>query len=220
MAFQLKTAAFPANGRIPEIYTCEGEDVPPPLVWSGAPAGTKSFAMIVDDPDAPGGTFCHWAIFDIGPAVTNVGDEIPLGAHQAVNDFSRMGYGGPRPPPGHLHHYRFRLMAIDVAQHPTRPSRSARSRTKWRPWQGEILSSICASSSGCQGRSISRPGRHYPNYGSPIELYPIDTGRLRGTLDLAAENAGAAVAVASWPRHRRRPQLRYLCRGGGPGRHL
>jgi isoquinoline 1-oxidoreductase beta subunit len=63
-------------------------------------------------------------------------------------------------------------------------------------------------------------GVNYPNYGSPIELYPIDTGRLRGTLDLAAENAGAAVAIASWPRHRRRPQLRYLCRGGGPGRHL
>jgi Raf kinase inhibitor-like YbhB/YbcL family protein len=97
MAFQLKTAAFPPNGRIPEIYTCEGEDVPPPLAWSGAPAGTKSFALIVDDPDAPGGTFCHWAIFDIGPAVTNVGDEIPLGAHQAVNDFGRMGYGGPCP---------------------------------------------------------------------------------------------------------------------------
>jgi phosphatidylethanolamine-binding protein (PEBP) family uncharacterized protein len=55
MAFQLKTAAFPANGRIPELYTCEGEDVPPPLVWSGAPAGAKSFAVIVDDPDAPGG---------------------------------------------------------------------------------------------------------------------------------------------------------------------
>jgi Raf kinase inhibitor-like YbhB/YbcL family protein len=72
MAFQLKTAAFPPNGRIPEIYTCEGEDVPPPLVWSGAPAGTKSFALIVDDPDAPGGRFCHWAIFDIGPTITSV----------------------------------------------------------------------------------------------------------------------------------------------------
>jgi Raf kinase inhibitor-like YbhB/YbcL family protein len=116
MAFQLKTAAFPPNGRIPEIYTCEGEDVPPPLVWSGAPAGTKSFALIVDDPDAPGGRFCHWAIFDIGPTITSVGDEIPMGAQEAVNDFGRMGYGGPRPPPGHLHHYRFRLMALDVAR--------------------------------------------------------------------------------------------------------
>jgi Raf kinase inhibitor-like YbhB/YbcL family protein len=95
MAFQLKTAAFPPNGRIPEIYTCEGEDVPPPLVWSGAPAGTKSFALIVDDPDAPGGRFCHWAIFDIGPTVTSVGDEIPMGAQEVVNDFGRMGYGGP-----------------------------------------------------------------------------------------------------------------------------
>ena len=92
MAFQLKTAAFPPNGRIPEIYKCEGEDVPPPLVWSGAPAGTKSFALIVDDPDAPGGTFCHWAIFDVGPTVTSVSDEIPMGAHEAVNDFGRMGW--------------------------------------------------------------------------------------------------------------------------------
>ena len=65
MAFQLKTAAFPPNGRIPDIYTCEGEDVPPALAWSGAPAGTESFALIVDDPDAPGTIFCHWAIFDI-----------------------------------------------------------------------------------------------------------------------------------------------------------
>jgi Raf kinase inhibitor-like YbhB/YbcL family protein len=64
-----------------------------------APAGTKSFALIVDDPDAPGGTFCHWAIFDIGPTVTSAGDEIPMGAHEAVNDFGRMGYGGPCPPP-------------------------------------------------------------------------------------------------------------------------
>ena len=103
MAFQSKTAAFPPNGRIPEIYTCEGEDVPPPLVWSGAPTGTKSFAVIVDDPDAPGGTFCHWAIFDIGPTATTVGDETPVGAHEAVNDFGRMGYSGPCPPPGHLH---------------------------------------------------------------------------------------------------------------------
>ena len=116
MAFQLKTAAFLPNGRIPDIYTCEGEDVPPPLVWSGAPAGTKSFALIVDDPDAPGGTFCHWAIFDISPTATSVGDEIPAGAHEAVNDFGRRGYGGPCPPPRHLHHYRFRLMALDEAQ--------------------------------------------------------------------------------------------------------
>jgi Raf kinase inhibitor-like YbhB/YbcL family protein len=114
MAFELKTAAFPPNGRIPDIYTCEGEDVPPPLAWSGAPAGTKSLALIVDDPDAPKGTFCHWAMFDISPTATGIGDEIPAGAHEAVNDFGRMGYGGPCPPPGHVHHYRFRMIALNV----------------------------------------------------------------------------------------------------------
>ena len=69
------------------------------------------------NPMRPGGTFCHWAIFDIGPAVTGVGDEIPVGAHEAENDFGRMGYSGPCPPPGHPPaHYRFRLMALDVAR--------------------------------------------------------------------------------------------------------
>ena len=99
MAFQLKAVAFPPNGRIREVQTCEGEDVPPPLVWSAAPAGTKSFALIVNDSDAPRGTFCHWAIFDVAPTVTSVSDEIPIGAHETVNDFGRMGYGGPCPQP-------------------------------------------------------------------------------------------------------------------------
>jgi Raf kinase inhibitor-like YbhB/YbcL family protein len=121
MPFQLKSAAFRPNGRIPDTYTCEGEDVPPPLVWSGAPAGTKSFALIVDDPDAPGGTFCHWAIFDISPTATSLGDETPIGAHEAMNDFGRAGYGGPCPPPGRPHHYRFRLLALDVERLDIRP---------------------------------------------------------------------------------------------------
>jgi Raf kinase inhibitor-like YbhB/YbcL family protein len=121
MAFQLNTVAFPPNGRIPDIYTCEGEDVPPPLAWSGAPAGTRSFALIVDDPDAPGGTFCHWAISDIRPTVTSLGDGIPIGAHEAVNDFGQVGYGGPCPPPGRPHHYRFRLLALDVARLDVKP---------------------------------------------------------------------------------------------------
>jgi Raf kinase inhibitor-like YbhB/YbcL family protein len=116
MAFQLKTAAFPPNGRIPDIYTCEGEDVPPALAWSGAPAGTESFALIVDDPDAPGTIFCHWAIFDIRPTATSVGNGIPTGARESVNDFGRTGYGGPCPPPGRPHRYRFRLLALGVAR--------------------------------------------------------------------------------------------------------
>jgi len=114
MAFQLKSTAFPANGRIPDQYTCTGEDVPPPLSWKGAPATTQSFALIVDDPDAPGGTFHHWAIFDIGAAMTALDSGRASGAQEAVNDFGRAGYGGPCPPPGRPHHYRFRLFALDV----------------------------------------------------------------------------------------------------------
>jgi len=121
MAFQLKSAAFPHNGRILGVYACDGEDVPPSLAWSGAPAGTKSFALIVDDPDAPGGTFCHWAIFDIGPTTVSLDDGIPTGAHETVNDFDRMDYGGPCPPPGPPHHYRFRLLALDIARLNVRP---------------------------------------------------------------------------------------------------
>jgi Raf kinase inhibitor-like YbhB/YbcL family protein len=72
--------------------------------------------LIVDDPDAPGGTFCHWAIFDISPVATSLGDGIPIGAHETVNDFGRVGYSGPCPPRGRPHHYRFRLLALDVAR--------------------------------------------------------------------------------------------------------
>src|SRR5258707_3832760 len=113
MAFQLKTAAFAPNGRIPDVYTCEGEDVPPPLAWNGAPAGTKSFALIVDDPDAPGRTFCHWAIFDISPTVTSVGGApfwpvpkassdkqefvVGLGRRRSPALATRLGASEPRP---------------------------------------------------------------------------------------------------------------------------
>lgn len=121
MAFQLKSAAFQANGRIPDVYTCEHDDLPPPLTWTGALAGTKSFASIVDDPDAPGGTFCHWAIFDVSPTSTSLGDGTPIAAHERVIDFGWVGYGGPCPPAGRLHHYRFRLLALDAERLNVRP---------------------------------------------------------------------------------------------------
>jgi Raf kinase inhibitor-like YbhB/YbcL family protein len=99
----LASPAFPPGGNIPAEYTCDGSDISPPLSWSGAPAGTKSFVLLVEDPDAPSGTFRHWAAFDIPPTAT----EMPAGFgprrpaadfREAVNDFGNKGYGGPCPP--------------------------------------------------------------------------------------------------------------------------
>jgi Raf kinase inhibitor-like YbhB/YbcL family protein len=113
MAFMLTSPAFHEGETIPARFTCEGEDVPPPLAWSEAPAGTRSFALVMDDPDAPGGTFTHWLLYDIpGSATALVGEGVgtPLST-----SFHRPGYGGPCPPPGHgPHRYVFALYALDV----------------------------------------------------------------------------------------------------------
>jgi Raf kinase inhibitor-like YbhB/YbcL family protein len=120
MAMTLTSTAFADGERIPELYTCDGADISPPLAWSGAPAGTGSFAILCDDPEAPGGTWTHWAAFDIGAEATGLRESYPKGARvddvrQAITDFGRRGYGGPCPPPGHgVHHYHFRLLALDV----------------------------------------------------------------------------------------------------------
>jgi Raf kinase inhibitor-like YbhB/YbcL family protein len=116
----LKSDSFEPGRDIPARYTCDGEDVSPQLSWSGAPDGTESFALIVDDPDAPGRVFTHWVIYNI-PADRN---EIPegmqiekivkKGCSQGTNDFRQMGYGGPCPPPGKPHRYRFHLYALDT----------------------------------------------------------------------------------------------------------
>jgi Raf kinase inhibitor-like YbhB/YbcL family protein len=120
MALTLKSSAFGQEQRIPDRYTCEGDDISPPLSWSGAPPRTQSFALVCSDPDAPMKTWYHWAIFDI-PATTDHLDEGAAsrvragGLRQAVNDFGRPGYGGPCPPKGHgAHHYHFHLLALDV----------------------------------------------------------------------------------------------------------
>jgi Raf kinase inhibitor-like YbhB/YbcL family protein len=112
--FTLTSDAF-ANGQpIPAQYTCDGADQSPPLDWSEPPAGTKSFALIVDDPDAPSRTFRHWGAYDIPAAVRSIPAGQALGT-QAVNDFGKPGYGGPCPPKGHgPHHYRFKLLALNV----------------------------------------------------------------------------------------------------------
>jgi Raf kinase inhibitor-like YbhB/YbcL family protein len=120
--FTLSSPSFSNNQPIPAKHSCEGADASPPLKWDGAPATTKSFALICDDPDAPGGTWTHWVIYGIAKNVTefpeNVAktDTIPAlgGAKQGMNDFGRVGYGGPCPPRGHgAHRYFFRLFALD-----------------------------------------------------------------------------------------------------------
>lgn len=120
MALTLESSAFDSKARIPDRYTCMGDDVSPPLAWFGAPPRTRSFALLCDDPDAPSGTWHHWAVFDIPAGQARMPEAFPKearsgGVRQAINDFRRSGYGGPCPPPGHgIHHYRFRLLALDV----------------------------------------------------------------------------------------------------------
>lgn len=114
MSLVLTSSAFAANGAIPALHTCEGQDVSPALSWQGAPPGTKSFALIVDDPDAPSGTFTHWVVVGIDPHSDGVDPgERPPGGTELVNGFGKPGWGGPHPPPGdEAHHYVFRLYAL------------------------------------------------------------------------------------------------------------
>lgn len=119
MALQLTSSAFRDGEPIPKIHTCDGKDISPPLAWSGTPPGCASFALLCDDPDAPAGTWHHWAVFDIPATQTSLPGKLPAaraGAmRQAVNDFRRVGYGGPCPPRGHgPHRYRFQLLALSV----------------------------------------------------------------------------------------------------------
>jgi len=116
---KLVSSAFDDGAAIPRRFTCDGENLSPPLQWSGAPAGTLSFALLCDDPDAPAGIWHHWAAYDIPPAVTELAVDAAQNAKlkQAVNDFRKVGYGGPCPPHGHgPHHYHVRLLALSTAQ--------------------------------------------------------------------------------------------------------
>ena len=113
--FTLTSQDISEGQPIPQPFTCDGGDQPPALSWERPPAGTKSLALIVDDPDAPGGTFMHWGAYDIPPATQSIASREALGK-QAVNGFGKSGYGGPCPPRGHgPHQYRFKLYALDVA---------------------------------------------------------------------------------------------------------
>jgi len=106
----LSSAAFADGQPIPREFTCDGAGNPPPLQWSDAPPGTTSFALVMDDPDAPSGTFRHWGVYDLAGDARSIS-----GGKPAINDFGRPGYGAPCPPKGHgHHHYRFKLYALDV----------------------------------------------------------------------------------------------------------
>jgi len=119
MGFRLTSTAFSEVGLIPSKYTCDGLDVSPPLRWEGYPLQTASFAIIMEDPDAPGGVFTHWLIYNIPPSLNKLDEdvpksgELPFGALQGLNDFGGIGYGGPCPPPGKPHRYVFKIYALD-----------------------------------------------------------------------------------------------------------
>ncbi len=119
MKIEIKSSAFENEGMIPRKYTCDGENISPPLSWSSVPEGTKSLALICDDPDAPFITFVHWVIFNIPPNIYELSEGIPSekvlenGAKQGKNDFENIGYGGPCPPFG-THRYYFKIYALDT----------------------------------------------------------------------------------------------------------
>lgn len=119
MSLNVKSRAFRDGQTIPEAYTCDGDDISPPLEWKNVPDETRSLALISDDPDAPVGTWVHWVIYNIPPDSEGLKENIPAvekldnGATQGRNDFGRTGYGGPCPPGG-THRYYFRLYALDV----------------------------------------------------------------------------------------------------------
>lgn len=117
MGFQLVIAAFAEGGTIPNLHTCEGADLSPALEWSGEPPQTRSFVLIVDDPDAPGGVWNHWLLYNIPPTVHAIaqGYRPDRDGESGVNDFGKLGYNGPCPPKGHgPHRYYFKLSALDV----------------------------------------------------------------------------------------------------------
>lgn len=133
---RLRSNAFSDGAAIPRRCTCEGEDVSPPFNWSDPPAQTLSFVLLCDDPDAPAGTWHHWAAYDIPPTRLDLPEgagrsHAQDGLKQAINDFGRPGYGGPCPPKGHgPHHYHFRLLALSTASLPVRTNPSCRDVEK------------------------------------------------------------------------------------------
>jgi Raf kinase inhibitor-like YbhB/YbcL family protein len=120
VSLELKSTDFGAGGNIPRQFTCDGADISPALEWNAPPAGTKSFALVADDPDAPVGTWVHWVIFDMPGSLRGLPQNVPKseqlgdGSRQGRNDFRKIGYGGPCPPAGAAHRYFFKLYALEA----------------------------------------------------------------------------------------------------------
>ena len=120
MSLSISSAAFNEGERIPDKYTCEGEDISPQLSWRDAPEGTKSFVLICDDPDAPMGTCDHWLIYNIPADSEGLSEAVPTdesltdGSKHGLNSWKNTNYGGPCPPPGNPHRYFFKLYALDT----------------------------------------------------------------------------------------------------------
>ena len=116
---EIKSSAFENNDTIPKLFTCDGRDISPPIMWDSIPENTQSLALICDDPDAPMGTWVHWVIYNIRPIPKELPAKIlseektPFEARQGINDFGKIGYGGPCPPTG-THRYFFKLYALDT----------------------------------------------------------------------------------------------------------
>src|SRR5579864_2579070 len=120
MSFALSSASFGNGGGIAKKFTCDGEDVSPQLSWTEPPPGTESFALLADDPDAPVGNWNHWILWNLPKGSRSLAESIskaarlPDGTEQGVNDFRKVGYNGPCPPPGQPHRYYFKLFALDT----------------------------------------------------------------------------------------------------------
>ena len=142
MTLEVTSTAFREGDKIPDKYTCQGQDISTPLSWSEPPEGTKSLALIMDDPDAPVGVFTHWVIFNIPsdsrglPEAVPTQDQLPSGAFQGKNDFRKIGYGGPCPPPGSPHRYQFTLYALEQ---PLDLKAGASKKQVLEAMQGQIL---------------------------------------------------------------------------------
>jgi len=153
MPLELKSSDFSSGGSIPRQFTCDGADISPALAWNEPPAATQSFALIADDPDAPVGTWVHWVLFDLPANVRSLPQNVPKqeqladGSRQGHNDFRKIGYGGPCPPPGKPHRYFFKLYALDTKLN-LKPG--ATKKDVERAMQGHILA---------QGEWMGRYGR-------------------------------------------------------------
>jgi len=119
-AITVTSTAFREGEAIPKQYTADGKDLSPPLAWTGVPEGTRSLGLISEDPDAPRGTWVHWVLWDLPPETRELSEGVPAqetlpsGARQGKNDFGKVAYNGPAPPPGSAHRYYFKLYALDA----------------------------------------------------------------------------------------------------------